>query len=66
MENNDKLKEINIKNAMCYYFDEIIKIEVFHFNNISLDEKSYGNIFISDFLYKTLSVQKHCVLGWMK
>ena len=31
MESNDKLKEINIKNRMCYYFDYIIKIEVLIF-----------------------------------
>ena len=29
MENNDKLKEIDIKNCTCYYFDDIIKIEGF-------------------------------------
>ena len=31
MENNDKLKEIDIKNCTCYYFDDIIKIEGFWF-----------------------------------
>ena len=25
--NNDELKEFDIKNRMCYYFDNIIKIE---------------------------------------
>ena len=28
MESNDILKEIDIKNQTCYYFDDIIKIEV--------------------------------------
>ena len=37
MELNDKIKEININNHTCYYFDDIIKIEVFDFNNIFLD-----------------------------
>ena len=41
MESNDKLKEIDINSCTCYYFDDIIKIKVFDFDNISLDEKSY-------------------------
>ena len=28
MDSNDELKEINIKNRMCYYFDDIIKLEL--------------------------------------
>ena len=39
MENNDKLKDINIKNCIYYYFDDIIKIEDIYFNNIFLHEK---------------------------
>ena len=35
------LKEINIKSRTCYYFDYIIKIEDFDFDNILLDKKSY-------------------------
>ena len=27
MEINDKLKEIDIKNSTCYYFDDMIKFE---------------------------------------
>ena len=34
MEITDKLKEINVKNCTCYYFDDIIKIEDFDFDNI--------------------------------
>ena len=29
MESNEELKEINIKNRACYYFDGMIKIEDF-------------------------------------
>ena len=43
---NHELKEVSIKNRTCYYFDDIIKIEDFDFDNILLDEKPYGNIFI--------------------
>ena len=40
MENNDKLKEINIKNHTCYYFDDIIKCEDVDIGNILIDDKS--------------------------
>ena len=33
------LKEIIIKNPTSYYFDDIIKNEDFHFDNILLGEK---------------------------
>ena len=33
MERNDKLKEISIKNPICYYFDGIIKFEDFYLDN---------------------------------
>ena len=41
MESNDELKEIDIKNRTCYYFDHIIKIEDFDLDKILIDEKSY-------------------------
>ena len=39
---------------MCYYFDGIIKIEDFDFDNILLDEKSHENSLIYDVSYKNL------------
>ena len=33
-----ELKEINIKNHTCYYFDDIIKVEDFNLDNILIDE----------------------------
>ena len=44
MQSNDELKEINIKNRTCYFFNDITKIEDFNFANILIDEKSYENI----------------------
>ena len=44
----NNLKEINIKNHTCYYFDDVIKIEDLDFDNILLDEKSYKNILVYD------------------
>ena len=58
MESNDELGETNIKNRTCYYFDDITKIEDFHFDHILLNKKSYRIIFIYDILYKTLIVAK--------
>ena len=63
MENKDELKEINIKNLRCYYFDDImisiswdIDIDT-DFSRILLDEKIYKekkeNILIYDISYKT-------------
>ena len=44
MENNDELKEIDIENRRCYYFDDIMRARDFDFGNILLDEKSYENL----------------------
>ena len=54
MESNDELKEIDIKNRTCYYFNDIIKIEDFDFNNTFFNEKSHKNIWVYDISYKTL------------
>ena len=51
---NTELKNVSIKNCTSYYFDDIIKLKDFNFDNISLDEKSYANISIYDISYKTL------------
>ena len=54
MDSNDKLKEINIKNPMHYYFNDIIKIEEFNLDDILIDEKSHENILVYKISYKTL------------
>ena len=41
MESNDELKNNDIRNRVCYYFDKIMKIEDLHFDNILTNEKSY-------------------------
>ena len=38
---------------MCYYFDDIIKIEYFDFDNILIGVKSYINILVYDISYLT-------------
>ena len=53
MESSASIK-VSIKNRTCYYFYYMIEIEDFDLDNNLLDEKSYENIFIYDFLYKIL------------
>ena len=53
MENN-KFKNVRIKNPTCYYIDDIIKLKDFDLDNILIDEKSHKNTLIYDISYKTL------------
>ena len=41
MGKNNELKEVDINNRLCYYFDEIININDLDLDNIFLDKKSY-------------------------
>ena len=47
MESKDELKEMNIKNCTCYYFNDIIQYIDINFD-ILLDEKLYENISVYD------------------
>ena len=58
MESNDELKEIDIKNRACFYFDDIIRIEKIDFDNVLSDKKSNENILIYTFSYGTFMVAK--------
>ena len=58
MDSNNELKEFDIKNHTCYYFDDIIEIENFNFGNILIDEKTHGNILVYNMSYKTLIYAK--------
>ena len=44
MKSKNKLKEIDIKNRVCYYFDDIINGSKINFSNILLNKKLYENI----------------------
>ena len=54
MESNNKLKDIDIKNRTCYYFDDGTRFEDFDLDDILIDEKSYKNILVYNISYKTL------------
>ena len=53
MKSKNELKENDIENRVCYYFDDIINGTKINFNNILLDIKLYENISIYNILYKT-------------
>ena len=54
IESNDELKEINVKNITCYYFDDINKIAVFNLDHNLIDKKSCKNILVYNISNKTL------------
>ena len=44
MDSNNELKEMDINKCMCYYIDDIIKIEDFDPDSILINKKSFENI----------------------
>ena len=51
---SNKVKDINIKNRTYYFFNDIIIIVIFDFNDIKIDKTSYKNIFIYFIGYVTI------------
>ena len=66
MESDDKLKEIDIKNWTCYFFDAITKFGDFYPNNVLIDEKSYENILVYNISYITLNGAKPLRISFNK
>ena len=66
MDSNDELKEMDFKNRLCYYFDDMIKIEDFDLDNFSIDKKSYENILVYNNLYKLLVDSKPLCIRFNK
>ena len=58
MKSHDELIEINIKNDIRSYFNDVIKIKDFDFNNILLHEKSYKITLVYVISYKSFIVAK--------
>ena len=52
MESKSKLKEVNILNCTCFYFDDYC-IDDLDIGNILLNEKLYENYLIYDVAYNT-------------
>ena len=51
---SNKLKEVDIKNCACYFFDVIINTKNLHPNKIKIDEKSCKNALIYYIGYVTV------------
>ena len=52
MKSKNKLKEIDIKNRVCYYFEDIINGTKIDFTNILINKKLYENISVYKISYK--------------
>ena len=48
------IKQINIKNLTCYFFNDMINIRDFDSNLIKIDKKYYKNIGIYNIGYTTI------------
>ena len=51
--NNNELKQIDLENRTCCYFDDIINIIDLDLYNILIDKKSYENVLNYAVAYKT-------------
>ena len=58
MKRKDELREIDIRNHVCYYFDGVTKDIDINFSKILLDKKIYENISVYDVPYKNSTVSK--------
>ena len=52
MKSKNKSKETDIKNRVCFYFDNIIDGTKINFNNILINRKLYENISVYNISYK--------------
>ena len=60
------MKEIDIKNRRCYYFDDIKRVRDIDFSDVLLGEKLYENIKFMIFHANLSWVQNHCIFGSKK
>ena len=58
MNIKNELKETDIKNCVCYYFDDTITGIKINFSNNLLDKKLYENISVYNISYKTATGPK--------
>ena len=53
-----QVKEINIKNQTCYFFEDMVDIRNFHSNLLKIDKKLYENFDIYYTGY--ITIKKFC------
>ena len=51
MDRNYELKEIDVKNRTCYYFEDIMRVGDFVLNNVLLDKKILSKFFENILIY---------------
>ena len=56
---SNKFKDIDTKNCMYYFFNDIINMKNFEPNNVKIDEKSYKNFLIYYIGYVTIKDSKY-------
>ena len=56
---SNKVKDINIKNYTCYFFDDIMNIKNCGSINTKIDEKSYKSILIYHIGYVMIKNSKY-------
>ena len=66
MKSKNELKGIDIKNCMCYYFDDIINSTDINCSNNLLDEKLHENNLVYDISDTTSTGPKPLRLGLIK
>ena len=61
MQISNKVKDIDIdmKNRLCYFFNELINIKIFDLNNIKINEKSSKNLLIYYIGYVMIKCSKY-------
>ena len=55
-----EVKQINIKNRTCYFYNNMINIKSFDPNLLKIDKKSYKNIVIYNIGYITIQKIDDC------
>ena len=55
-----QVKELNIKNQTCHFFDDMIDIKNFHSNLLKVDKKSHEDIDIYHIGYITIKKFSDC------
>ena len=63
---SNKFKDIDIKNHMYYFFNDIINMKNFDPNKIKIDENSYKNILIYCIGYVTIKDLKYVEINSVK
>ena len=66
MESKNELKEIDIKNCLCYYSDDTSNGTKINFSNILLDKNIHENILVYNILYKTQAGPKPLCIRFNK